>query len=341
VGCEVTNNQQEIHYNPNTMMPEDNGASAFVCSTATIRSCLFTKHSSLSLLGAASTIVLRDSTVGYNTRGAGFGGLNPHSLIIDNCRFMENGIRKGVGSGYGLVLNSENVKVSNTLFAGNRGGYALSGGGSVTDCQFINNDGIVDGDRLSVINSIFCGNNSIHYYGRFWENPSCPSLRNILIVETKYSTACTLQNCVAQDNLFNTCIAQNTVFLGNSNLSSAIAQNCVFSGNPTLDAVSISGTENMISDPQFRKPRLGYWTSPPVYDAGSTQTTLTDTNTFFYPNELAGQLIKVNSTVPSSFYVLSNTVHTVTVYGHAEDKAAMWGAWMIMDYHPAAGSSPC
>ena len=329
VGCQVIRNIK-----PSSLISSSGALFAFSVTTAT--NCSFSEHEGMGLRGLFSDIAICDSIFAHNSQGNFVHTNGNHSIVFERCKFIENCTPDNIWAT--LYFNNGQNVVKDSIFLGNHA-VALYGSVTAIQCNFINNFCAIDGDRITAINSIFCGNNET-YKGHIWnENPYC--LRNVVLVNNAKAPIVHLENSLVQDNLFTSCNGENTVFLNNPNLTASASLNCIFFHNNSLNPSKVSGFENLVADPQFVSPRKGHWTSAPAYDAAATQTILTDAYTTFMPNELAGKLIKVNSSVPSSCYVLSNTEHTVTVYGHAEDKATLGGEWLIMDYHVAGGSSPC
>ena len=119
------------------------------------------------------------------------------------------------------------------------------------------------------------------------------------------------------------------------NFSYCDIEDC-YDANGVWDAnLGIDGGENIEIDPCFidiNEP-IGSWTEDATYDSSTFQSILTDTNTSWDVNELAGKFINPDTSQYLQFFIVSNDANTIKVWSDVTSIADINDIYEIFDYH--------
>jgi hypothetical protein len=307
-----------------------------------LASCAFDSNKVLSLEGAEHVF------------GGGLYNVNSDPLLFD-CVFRRNSaLNFSVGIAAGGAM--ANVASSPALIR----------------CSFIESrvesDG--EGDRGAAIynvsmsnplvtNCLFYDNQALGTTGGIYNSNSSPIVANCLFVKNLGLHGAGAMSNVNDSNslVVNCTFSANYGKLGAGGMSnwssSPTVSNCILWGNDTSFSGSgtpsvrysdveggYAGEGNIDADPLFALGPSGAWTDEEVAKGG--QTTFTDTNASFPPDDLLGKFLDPRAS--SSFYlflIVANTATTITVEGNHESPEFGPGvAYQVHDFRLSAGS-PC
>ena len=277
-------------------------------SSPTLINCTFIGKSALVSSGNHG-----DGGAIYNTYGS--------SPTIKYCILSSN---LADANGGGLYNESSDPNIANCIFSGNKanldggGVYNTSSRPNITNCIFIGNStdsyggGIASyiNTSLALTNCTFSGNWA-HYGGGIF---------SLYYVDTN------LTNCIFWNNVAGT--DYNEIYHdGTSTLSVTY---CDVKGGWTGDG-------NIDEDPCFfsvEQP-TGSWTENASYDSLTFQSTLYDSGANWSVNGLAGKFVNPDVDLYDclQFFIVSNDVNTIKVWGNVKSIALTGKTYQIYDYH--------
>ncbi len=288
--------------------------------------------------GGFDIIVTLEGDVSRNTfsgnsadgRGGGFDVWHTLTGDVSENTFSGN---SADGRGGGFDVSTLTGNVSGNTFSGNsasdNGGGFLTGNvsGEVANNLFLYNTASGKGNAVSTGSATFKNNlfvetdssassaveagSSVQFHNNIFSGMS------IAIEESgEYDIPITHN---AFYNITTDIIKQGGTGLGN---------------NLLLIEVLLPGThDNIDGDPLFvgESVASGTWTSDPTFDRNLNETTFTDANASWTPDEFAGVLV-------DSFYILGNTATTMRVRG---DVGTLVGEDYVVDDYRLQAASPC
>jgi len=324
-------------------------------SDLNINNCIFSNNSAFD--GGAvfndesdPNIAIANCIFTGNTAETCGGGIynNQSVLNVTNCVFADNTATAASSEGGGMYnINSPSVAIANCIFTGNSvvkyggGVYNINSTLEVTYSVFTGNNANIYGggmhnhnnSSVAVDNCIFNGNHAYNYGGG---------------IANYNNNSLALTNCA---------VAENYAYYGGGifswNYADAILTNCIFWDNmvdeiykDTSSTVNVTycdvnggwegGVENINKDPCFFEVEEpdGSWTEDAFYDNSTFQSTLTDSYADWAVNELAGRFVNPDTLNQNlQFFIVSNDVTTINVWGNVESFVISGDPYQIYDYH--------
>ncbi|MEE9128819.1 MAG: right-handed parallel beta-helix repeat-containing protein [Phycisphaerales bacterium] len=252
----------------------------------------------------------------YASGGGMYNSSKSNPLVI-GCTFIEN---SAWGWGGGMYNSSSNPTVTNCAFSRNNAGHGTGGmtniysSPMVTNCTFIGNEGWESGMGNGFSSPTVTNCTFINRSGDGW-------------AMANGSGSALVTNCIFWDGSF----LINDPF-GTTTVSYSDVHGGWFG----------AGSNNIDADPMFIDGASGNWTHDAEYDDQAFQTTFTDTNASFAPNQLVGKFVDaaIGRCCFDSLPIAANTSTTITVWTNFAWGVVAGHAYQIHDYRLASGS-PC
>jgi parallel beta-helix repeat protein len=339
-------------------------------NNVTITDCIITRNSVArggGLYNESSDLNITNCIFSNNSSYEGGAVYNAYSdSNVTNCIFADNFADDYGGGMYNYQAAPE---ISNCTFSGNQ---ATSGGGisnsgpspNITKCTFSDNSANYGGAVFNyssdpnITNCIFSGNTATSAYGggiynMFESNPTiinCIFSGNTSISWDgggmyNYQSSPTLINCTFRRNS----AGRFGGGMFNCDDSDPNVTNCIFwsntpseivGGSPVITFSDIQGAEevngNIDEDPCFFsvEPSTGNWTESASYDNSTFQSTLYDSGADWSVNGLAGKFVNPDTLNQDlQFFIVSNDVNTIKVWGNVTNIAGDGDPYQIYDYH--------
>ncbi len=114
----------------------------------------------------------------------------------------------------------------------------------------------------------------------------------------------------------------------------------VINTETALNSLNPPGTNagNLIRNPGFLGGSGGSWSAEPVFNELYRQTSLTDSSANWIDDELVGKFLNPNTEQPLQFYIVENTIDTITVWGDLSTRTSAGAHYKLFDYHLAMDS---
>jgi len=308
-----------------------------------------------------------------NTYGGGISNRNSSNPNIFNCIFSNNLAQYGgaVSNDNSDPNIASCIFSKNTVGYGGGGMYNYESSAKVDNCIFNGNEAYDRGGGIynsssdpNITNCIFTGNNlyiSQNSFGGGMHNYDCPSVSvaNCLLNGNSSDYGGGISNDCSDLYFGNCTVSQNWAYYGggmfnqNSNVN---ATNCIFWANmadvqyneiyhypssPNVTYCDVkggwAGDGNIDKDPCFfsvSEP-TGSWTEHASYDNLTFQSTLYDSGANWSVNELAGKFVNPDVDLYDclQFFIVSNDVNTIKVWGDVEAIDLTGKTYQIYDYH--------
>ncbi len=282
--------------------------------------------------------------------GGGISVYNSANLRIANCVIADNAAD---GSGGLWLRRSANATVENCVFSGNSanlsGSHNYGSGGAGVAAQ-------AGEYSVHFIGCRFVGNYSVEYGGAFYSTHIIITndFRNCLFVGNLSSEAgggLMLRNQASP--VINCTFSRNAPSAIWSQGANPVATNAILWGDDSeitgfalmqytySDVMSSGGggTSNLDVNPLFKVDTSATWTAAGVYNPATCLTQLTDSQASWTPGALAGGTVNPDTSQPLHYYIATNTVHTIFVWGDAS-VGDNGDTYSLNDWHLQT-NSPC
>ncbi len=281
----------------------------------------------------------------FSNNSAWYGGAvyNYYSdANITNCIFIGN---DAIEYGGGIFSSSSKPKITKSIFTGNNVTDLYNGlGGAMYN---------IHDPSPVVVNSIFAGNDAL-YGGGISDYNSSPTLTNCTLIGNSASygggmynynnSSPNLTNCILWgnvgtsdgDEIYNYPSSESYPNISYSDIKASNG-----SGSNWVVELGTDVGYNIDEDPCFFDvQQSGSWSEDAFYDSSTFQSTLTDSSADWAVNELAGKFVNPYTLQALQFFIVSNDVNTINVWGNVESIAKAPRAYHIYDYHLTT-DSPC